>query len=472
MQVTLLRTDQFEPQYQPPQFQVLYHIRYEVLSTEWLVTVSAAGFFSINPFLSSSSCIRRVTAFLTRHAFIFIWNDKPCGRRLEAQRSVLPLQTLTRLPDALHYQRLMGVEDKHFKRITKRLLDPHSLISPSASLPTPPPDATADDSSNTTQSVDDRIKQWREDMLLDFANFEASMVRLQLLQQSNDRERARYAAEKLHIQQTADAVRNSTVALRVQLGDAQRLLETRKAYDALTEKITTNKALKPRQDQHASLAKLEAEIAELEHESKNYAHTWVERREQFGRIVEEGRQMLKLIRDEKEEAERKEGMEGVGDHEEGESSERRVESGPESRDATPRPDGITPRPEDGATPRIDMEAATPSQSGHLSPPHKPLPGHRSRLDVVSPAPSGSRLSSPGTLDHEHQSSERPDAQMEETLVTGIDDGAAVDMEMEEGEENEEGEEREAREDPEVGEHEEGEAEGEGTIEQVETMDES
>ena len=376
--------------------------------------------------------------------------------------------------DALHYERLMGVEEKHFKRITKRLLDSHSLVSPAASLPTPPPDASTEDDSaaqiSQAKAVEDSIKQWREDMLLDFASFEASMIRLQLLQQSNERERARYAAEKLRIQQTAEAVRTSTTDLRVQLADAQRTLETRKTWDTLTEKITSNKALKPREEQRANLEKLEAEIAELESESKNYARTWVERREQFGRIVEEGRQMLRLIRDEKEEAERKEGMEGGGDHEEGESSERRGGSRTGSQGGTPRLDGSTPRPEDGATPGLDVGEATPLQRGHLSPPRKSLPGHPSRLGVASPASSRSRVSSPGKQDQEHEVNEKSDAVMEEDVEIDASGMVAIDMEIDEGEDAEEGEEKEEREDAEEGDHEEGEAEH--TSVHAEVMDES
>lgn len=95
----------------------------------------------------------------------------------------------------------------------------------------------------------------------------------------------------------------------MQLEDAQRTLALRKEYDDLAEKITSNRLLRPREDQHANLAKLNAEIADLERESQEYAQTWSERRQQFGRIIEEGMQLRHLIRDEKEEVERREGME-------------------------------------------------------------------------------------------------------------------------------------------------------------------
>ena len=127
--------------------------------------------------------------------------------------------------------------------------------------------------------------------------------------------------------------------MRIQLEEAQQTLALRKEYDELAEKITSNRLLRPREDQHANLAKLEAEIADLERESEDYAQTWAERRQQFGRIIDEGMQLRKLIRDEKEEVERKEGMEGREDGED-EHERRSARSG-------------------GGTPHRDMEGTTP-----------------------------------------------------------------------------------------------------------------
>lgn len=182
-------------------------------------------------------------------------------------------------------------------------------------------------------------QQFREDIILDFAAFESSIARIQFLRTSNEKERERYASEKLKIQATAQAVRDNTAELRVQLEEAQKTLALRKTYDELAEKITSNRLLRPREDQQANLKKLHAEIAELERESKEYAQTWSERRDQFGRIVEEGMQLRRLIRDEKEEVERREGMEEEEDGEDGDASRGRT-----STIGTPRPDhgGLTP----------------------------------------------------------------------------------------------------------------------------------
>lgn len=225
--------------------------------------------------------------------------------------------------DALHKSRLLNVEERPFKRITKRLLAPTSLLSTPPTLPpTPPPDASAADEAAAAHEAEkqrqlNERRQFREDALLDFAAFESSIIRIQFLLTSNEKERERYAAEKLKIQATAQAVRDNTTDLRTQLEEAQRTLALRKEYDDLAEKITSNRLLRPREDQHANLEKLNAEIADLDRESQEYAQTWAERRQQFGRIIEEGMQLRRLIRDEKEEVERREGMEDGEEVEDG-----------------------------------------------------------------------------------------------------------------------------------------------------------
>lgn len=248
--------------------------------------------------------------------------------------------------DSLHKSRLLNVEEKPFKRISKRLLNPDSLtVSYATLLPTPPPDEAEKDDGAVEAEGQRRLETWRnfrDDVTLDFAAFEGSVSRIQFLLTSNEKERERYAAEKHRILSTMQAVRDSTNELRGQLEEAQRALALRKTYDELAEKITSNRLLKPREDQQANLQKLRVEITELEEESKEYAKTWAERREQFGRIVEEGMQLRRLIRDEKEEVERREGMQ---DGQEGDEAD--VPSKGKSSEA--------------GTPRAESDTGTPSQ---------------------------------------------------------------------------------------------------------------
>ncbi|KAK8907315.1 hypothetical protein QC760_004579 [Botrytis cinerea] len=184
--------------------------------------------------------------------------------------------------DELHKSRLLNVEEKPFKRITKRLLTPGFVTTPSK-LPTPPLDTNEEIGEADHQKILDERRQLREDVLLDFAAFDSSLARIQFLRNSNERERERYKADKEHILETAQAVRDNTAQLRIQLEEAKTTLEQRKKFDELAEKITNNMLLRPRKDQEINLRKLEDECKELERESRTYGETWKERREQFGR---------------------------------------------------------------------------------------------------------------------------------------------------------------------------------------------
>ncbi len=130
---------------------------------------------------------------------------------------------------------------------------------------------------------------------------------------------------------TAENVRESTKRLRVQLDEAQKLLAVRKTYDELAEKITSNKNLKPRDEQHVNLEKLRAEIEDFERESREHDNAWRERREQFARLSDEGMRLRRLIRDEKEEVTQPEVEDFLG-----------VEHA-----ASGRSNAGTPRPEEG-----------------------------------------------------------------------------------------------------------------------------
>lgn len=285
----------------------------------------------------------------------------------------------SREEDELHRTRLLNVEEKPFKRITKRLLTPGSLVSTPSKLPTPPPDATEQGLEDERQKQLEERRQFREDVLLDFAAFDSSMARIQFLYNSNERERERYKADKQRILDTAQEVRDNTAQLRIQLEEAKKTLEQRKKFDELTEKITNNKLLRPRSDQEINLRKLEEECRELERESATYGETWKERREQFGRIVGEGEQLRRQIRDEKEEVERREGMDDQDeDGEVGEGSG----------------GGQTPRHANGS--RNGTPVPESQYHGHLEPskPHplatETLSRGASRTTSRAPSPAGDR----------------------------------------------------------------------------------
>lgn len=282
--------------------------------------------------------------------------------------------------------------------------------------PTPPPDESdADTTAAADAEKQKRLEEWRqfhEDVTLDFAAFEGSIARIQFLLTSNAQERERYATEKHRILSTMQAVRDNTADLRSQLEEAQRRLALRKSYDDLAEKITSNRLLKPREEQQANLEKLQLEITELEKESKEYATTWAVRREQFGRIVEEGMQLRRLIRDEKEEVERREGMQEGEDGEEGDVSSKGKISG-----------ANTPRPE--------SEGMTPSQQSQDE------GGRPSGLQVEkasSAAGAASPLQQVTIAGDEKVSAEQEDTNMVDEGEISAEDAGEQSDELEEGEE--------------------------------------
>ncbi|ATY59661.1 Tho complex subunit 7 Mft1p [Cordyceps militaris] len=233
----------------------------------------------------------------------------------------------------LHKARLLNVEEKPFKRITKRLATVSSIISKNA------------DNEEQREVAAGTTEQLQEDLTLDFAAFDSSIARLQFLHDANERERARYDDDKKRILDECQSVRDKNIDLRHQLDGARATLLQRKKFDDLAEKITSNRLLRPREDQLANLAKLEDECRELERESETYTETWRERRDQFNKIMDEGMLLRRQIRDEKEEVDRREGMnEGTED----------------DVAATPRPElhgSATPRPDGDGQPKEDDEGA-------------------------------------------------------------------------------------------------------------------
>jgi len=310
---------------------------------------------------------------------VFPRSDRVNSRQ-QANSAMASFQFLdSREEDELHKSRLLNVEEKPFKRVTKRLLAPGSLLVTPNKLLTPPPENGSEDAESydaaLQKQLDDR-RQFGEDVEFDFAAFDYSISRIQFLLNSNERERARYQADKQRILETAQAVRDSTAQLRLQLEESKKTLEQRKKFDKLAEKITNNQLLKPRDIQQGNLAKLEEECKGLERESHAYSVTWKERREQFGRIVEEGMQLRRLIRDEKEEVERREGMDGGeedGEVGEGSRGGQTPKHSSQSGNATPRPDGQPQGAESGLRPR-------PVTSGSMS-----RSGSRSNSRAASPA---------------------------------------------------------------------------------------
>lgn len=257
----------------------------------------------------------------------------------------------------LHKSRLFSIEEKPFKRITKRLATVTQLAnSKIRQTLTPPPEQASGADAQARHDQDEEsgaggdneapatdFAQLREDITLDFAAFDYTIGRLQFLSSANAAQRERYASERVAILDTCARVRDSTSQLRVRLAAARETRARRQAWDGLARAIFDNKALQERPKAAAGIDKLEEECRQLEAESETYAVTWRERREQFSRIMDESMRLRRLIRDEKEEVERREGMdegeEGGGDGDAG-ADGHTPRPGSASGNATPRPDSV------------------------------------------------------------------------------------------------------------------------------------
>lgn len=251
-------------------------------------------------------------------------------------------------------------------------------------LPSPPPDASAADEEAAAAVVEreqqiHNIEIWRKDIMNELSLLDYAILRAEFTTNSNHDERKRYAVEKTGIEAKQEHVKTTIEELRIQLVEAKKTLAIRKKYDDQTEKISSSKMLKPRDEQALAHAKLDEEIAELEHEVQSAKNIWSERRIQFGRIEEEARGMLRMIKDEKEEAERKEGMMKDGD-EDGDR-EGSVSRGDVSHVGTPRPDG-------GMTPIHVSQSGEGSSSLRVPPQDRLKPLSREVSSAPSPARSG------------------------------------------------------------------------------------
>ncbi|KAK5710020.1 hypothetical protein LTR17_019241 [Elasticomyces elasticus] len=256
--------------------------------------------------------------------------------------------------DALHPKRLLAVEERAFQRVQRNLLGPSSLLRQLPThLPSPPPESTT--TTNPDEDIispKEKLENFRTDLLLDFAALESSLLRIQLLHTSNQRERERYAAEKAKILETAQAVRENTAELRGQLVEAQRVLELRKGYDGLAAGILDDKRVKGREETGEECKGLEKEIEELQVESGEYEQTWLARRGQFDRVVAEGEAMRRLIKGVRDET-----VEGGEDRDMVEGSDD-VTRGEGSRLGTPMLEGRTPL-------RVDDGSQTPMHASSL-----------------------------------------------------------------------------------------------------------
>jgi hypothetical protein len=335
------------------------------------------------------------------------------------------LDYLLMFTDALHnVARLLSIEARPFGRISGRVVkkETFSEIRPTH-LPSPPPDVSAVEEEAAARETEreqeiQKIEVWRSDVMNDLGLLDYTTLRFELTTESNNDERERFAQEKIAITQKQEHVKQAIERLRIDLVEAKETLAVRKSYDELTEKITNSKMLKPRDEQAVAHAKLDEEIAELEHEVQTAKDTWNERRVQFNRIEEEAKEMLRMIKDEKEEAERKEGMMKDRD-DEGEISSTR---GDVSHAGTPRPDG-------GMTPVHTSQAADNSNTSTLKVPQNRL-APLSRDSSVAPS-----LARSGAAEDNEMVESSKNLELDEDMVADESSGIEEGEDLEDGEDD-------------------------------------
>ena len=312
----------------------------------------------------------------------------------------------------LHKTRLLNVEEKPFRRIAKRVGSVSSIVRKLAE-----PLESAQHGATPSAKEIELVK---EDFTLDFAAFDSSIARLQFLLNANARERERYQEDQQRIMAECQAVRNNNAQLREQLDGARATLARRKKFDELAEKITSNRLLRPREDQIVNLAKLEEECKELERESQTYSETWNERRSQFNRIMDEGMLLRRQIRDEKEEVDRREGMNEGGDDEDEADKGGRTPRHEPSRPSTPHPDGdvqIRVNGEDETLQQQSIEGTTP-QGETPAPDGLRSSADRDQSQLQADDASGSRAATPKPPTEKRTGESGEDVEMEEHAQSG------------------------------------------------------
>ncbi|KAF3941613.1 hypothetical protein ABW19_dt0209149 [Dactylella cylindrospora] len=253
------------------------------------------------------------------------------------------------------------------------------------------------------ESIDTAAEKLAEEILLDFAPLEEALMRIQLLTDANRKEVARYEQKRVQIEQASEKARNDMISLNSSLSEAHKLKQHKLEYDVIATEITSSpNSQKTRQAQYDSIARLNAEIEALEREKAEYGKVWAARRAQFGAIVEALMGMQAQIQEDKEEQERREGLDD--DEEEGEKNEGSTEK-------------------EGAKGDGDAAATHKAQEATTAETSKAEDSKDGAADVVM-----------------------EDTQMEEGERTSTRDHSTVTSpRYEEGEEIEEGEEREERE---------------------------
>ncbi|KAF3911708.1 hypothetical protein AA313_de0204222 [Arthrobotrys entomopaga] len=246
--------------------------------------------------------------------------------------------------ETLIKSRLTTVEVKTINRVQKRcniIISSENLLSDALSNPPTSSSSPSKDGANVEMSdagapssdtleskpaettpherIETATERLVEEILLDFAPLEEALMRIQLLTAANRQEVARYEQKKMQIEEASEKARSEMVELNASLSEAHQLKQHKLEYDVIATEITSSpNSQKTRQAQYDSINRLNSEIEALEREKAEYGKVWAARRAQFGAIVEALMGMQAQIQEDKEEQERREGLDD--DEDEGEKA--------------------------------------------------------------------------------------------------------------------------------------------------------
>ncbi|ODQ49979.1 hypothetical protein SAICODRAFT_10274 [Saitoella complicata NRRL Y-17804] len=179
----------------------------------------------------------------------------------------------------------LAVEERPLKRIVKQV----GKITSLTELPT-----------------GEELDALREELDLEFSSFSNTIFRQQVLRTANEREVARYEAEKLSIQQSVTQTQTQITQSRFALSHALQSRAQKISYDNLARTILSRHP-KSRSEINEAISELEREISELEQEREGYAETWQRRKEQFTNVEAGLEGMRRVIQGEPEGSAEEEG---------------------------------------------------------------------------------------------------------------------------------------------------------------------
>ncbi|KAK9471985.1 uncharacterized protein V1510DRAFT_418316 [Dipodascopsis tothii] len=141
-----------------------------------------------------------------------------------------------------------------------------------------------------------------------FDELQMLIGKFQLQHSTSFRELSAFDERRLQIRESYDRGKEASALLEEELVEARLRRAHMEEYDQFTKAMIYKEHLKSRAEQLKAVENLEEEIKELELQKNSYAKVWEVRKQQFAEIVEALHSMQQQIREEKEEQERREGM--------------------------------------------------------------------------------------------------------------------------------------------------------------------